>query len=56
MSIKGRTPQEQEAYDAYFAKGGKVTVCPANERTENLGNNVWQRSKPGRPKKDAKKG
>lgn len=55
MAIKGRTPEEQAAYDEYFAKGGKVTVCPVNERTENLVTNIWKRG-PGRPKKsDAEK-
>jgi hypothetical protein len=51
--------KEQAAYDAamaeYFAKGGKITVCPVNERTEDLEVNVWKRG-PGRPKKaDAEK-
>ena len=52
--IKGRTPEEQAAYDEYFAKGGKVTVCPANERTEDLVTNGWKRG-PGRPKKSEEK-
>ena len=52
--------KEQERYDAamaeYFAKGGKVTTCPVNERTEGLETNIWKRG-PGRPKKeDAVKG
>jgi len=41
--------EDQEAYDAYFAKGGKVTVYDGNDRTENLVINPWQRGK-GRPK------
>lgn len=50
---------EKKAYDAaleeYFAKGGKVTVCPVNERTEDLVINIWKRG-PGRPtKKQAEK-
>lgn len=53
--IKGRTPEEQAAYDEYFANGGKVTVCPTNERTENLETNIWKRG-PGRPKKGEEKG
>ena len=55
MAIKGRTKEEQAAYDEYFAKGGKVTVCPPNERSEEAVVNVWKRG-PGRPKKaDAEK-
>ncbi|MBL6771329.1 MAG: hypothetical protein ISQ22_08170 [Rhizobiales bacterium] len=46
---------EKKAYDTaleeYFANGGKVTVCPVNERTEDLEINVWKRG-PGRPKKE----
>jgi hypothetical protein len=53
--IKGKTPEEQAAIDEYFARGGKVTICPPNERTENLDVSIWKRG-PGRPKKDAKKG
>ena len=49
--------KEKMAYDAavaeYLAKGGKVTVCPVNERTEDLEINVWKRG-PGRPKKTDK--
>ena len=45
--------KEQAAYDAamaeYFAKGGKVTVCDTNARTEDLVINPWQRGR-GRPK------
>ena len=48
---------EKKAFDAavaeYLAKGGKVTVCPVNERTEDLEINVWKRG-PGRPKKTDK--
>ena len=50
MAIKGRTPEEQAAYDEYFAKGGKVTVCEKNARTEGLVTNIWKRG-PGRTKK-----
>tara|TARA_S200002703_G_scaffold138905_1_gene129342 strand:+ start:516 stop:707 length:192 start_codon:yes stop_codon:yes gene_type:complete len=42
---KSRDPELQEAYDEYFAKGGKVTVCVANARTEGAVTNPWQRSK-----------
>lgn len=46
---------EKERYDAaiaeYFAKGGKVTTCPVNERTEGLVTNIWKRG-PGRPTKE----
>ena len=52
-NIKGRTAEEQAAIDEYFANGGKVTVCPINERTEGLELNVWKRG-PGRPKKSDK--
>lgn len=49
---------EKKAYDTaleeYFANGGKVTVCPVNERTEDLVVNVWKRG-PGRPKKSEEK-
>ena len=41
--------EDQAAYDAFFAKGGKVTVYDGNDRTENLVINPWQRGK-GRPK------
>ena len=47
--------KEQAAYDAamaeYFAKGGKVTNCTVNERTEGLVTNIWKRG-PGRPTKE----
>jgi uncharacterized protein (DUF1330 family) len=44
-----------EAVAAYLAKGGKVTVCEKDARTENLVTNIWKRG-PGRPKKaDAEK-
>ena len=50
--------KEKKAYDdaiaEYFANGGKVTVCPVNERTEDLVVNVWKRG-PGRPKKSEEK-
>ena len=53
---KGRTPEEQAAIDEYFAKGGKVTICPPNERTDDLVINMFKRGR-GRPKKkDADKG
>ena len=46
---------EKERYDAamaeYFAKGGKVTTSPVNERTEGLVTNIWKRG-PGRPTKE----
>ena len=49
---------EKKAFEAalveYFANGGKVTVCPVNERTEDLVVNVWKRG-PGRPKKSEEK-
>ena len=44
-----RDPEDQAAYDAFFANGGKVTVVDPNARTENLSINPWQRGK-GRPK------
>jgi hypothetical protein len=40
-----KDPELQQAYDEYFAKGGKVTVCVANARTEGALTNPWQRSK-----------
>ena len=47
--------KEKMAYDAavaeYLAKGGKITVCPVNERTEGLTTNMWKRG-PGRPTKE----
>ena len=44
-----------EAVAEYLAKGGKVTVCEKDARTENLVTNIWKRG-PGRPKKaDAEK-
>mgnify|MGYP003653797625 CR=1 FL=1 len=44
-----------EAVAVYLAKGGKVTVCEKDARTENLVTNIWKRG-PGRPKKaDAEK-
>ena len=50
---KATEPEDQAAYDEYFAKGGKVTVYDSNDRTENLVINPWQRGK-GRPKSSAK--
>lgn len=56
IDFEPRTPQEddaelQEAYAAYFAKGGKVTVCTPNTRTEGANTNPWQRSKKKTEKK-----
>lgn len=42
-------PEDQAAFDAFFANGGKVTVLDKDARTENLSINPWQRGK-GRPK------
>ena len=44
-----RDPADQEAYDAFFANGGKVSIVDKNARTESFTNNPWQRGK-GRPK------
>ena len=41
----------KEAYAAYFAKGGKVTVCTPDARTENAVTNPWQRGKKKTEKK-----
>ena len=49
-----RDPEDQEAYDAFFDNGGKVTVLDKDARTENLNINPWQRSR-GRPKATANK-
>jgi len=49
-----RDPADQEAYDEFFAKGGKVTIVDKNARTETFSTNPWQRSK-GRPKSTANK-
>ena len=53
--MMGMDKLEKERYDAaiaeYFAKGGKVTTCPVNERTEGLVTNIWKRG-PGRPTKE----
>ena len=56
IDFEPRTPQEddaelQEAYDEYFAKGGKVTVCTPDTRTEGATTNPWQRSKKKTEKK-----
>ena len=56
IDFEPRTPQEdnaelQEAYNEYFAKGGKVTVCTPNARTEGATTNPWQRSKKKTEKK-----
>jgi hypothetical protein len=47
-------PADQEAYDAFFANGGKVTIVDKNARTETFSTNPWQRAK-GRPKSTTKK-
>ena len=44
-----RDPEDQAAYDAFFANGGKVTIVDTNARSENFSVNPWQRGK-GRPK------
>jgi len=44
-------PDMEEAYAAYFAKGGKVTVCTPEARTEGATTNPWQRSKKKTEKK-----
>ncbi len=52
LDAKPRTasdPEDQAAYDEFFAKGGKVTVYDTQDRTENLIINPWQRGR-GRPK------
>ena len=49
-----RDPADQEAYDAFFAKGGKVTIVDTNTRSEFANVNPWQRGK-GRPKASANK-
>lgn len=56
IDFEPRTPQEdnaelQEAYNEYFAKGGKVTVCTPDARTEGATTNPWQRSKKKTEKK-----
>jgi hypothetical protein len=56
IDFEPRIPQEddaelQEAYEAYFAKGGKVTVCTPDTRTEGATTNPWQRSKKKTEKK-----
>lgn len=51
---KATDPEDQAAYDAFFANGGKVTIVDKNARTENLNINPWQRSR-GRPKATAAK-
>jgi len=56
IDFEPRTPQEndeelKEAYAAYFAKGGKVTVCTPDARTENAVTNPWQRGKKKTEKK-----
>jgi hypothetical protein len=44
-----RDPADQEAYDAFFANGGKVSIVDKNARSETFSVNPWQRGK-GRPK------
>ncbi len=56
IDFEPRKPQEndvelQEAYAAYFAKGGTVTVCNPDARTENAVTNPWQRGKKKTEKK-----
>jgi len=56
IDFEPRTPQEndatlQEAYAAYFAKGGTVTVCNPDARSENAVTNPWQRGKKKTEKK-----
>ena len=56
IDFEARTPQEEdpdveEAYAAYFAKGGTVTVCTPDARSENAVTNPWQRSKKKTEKK-----
>ena len=56
IDFEPRTPQEdnaelQEAYNEYFAKGGKVTVCTPDARTEGATTNPWQGSKKKTEKK-----
>ena len=48
---EGKTAEERAAMDAFFAKGGTITRCPVNERTEGLVTNIWKRG-PGRPTKE----
>jgi hypothetical protein len=57
MNEQEKEAQEtQAAIDAYIADGGKVTVCPAGERTDpDLIANVWTKNKPGRPPAAARK-
>lgn len=52
--ITASNPEDQSAYDEFFAKGGKVTLCEPNARTEDLVINPWQRGR-GRPKKQPEK-
>ena len=51
---KAQNPEDQDAYDAFFAKGGKVTVVDKDARSESFSVNPWQRAK-GRPKSTANK-
>ena len=44
-------PDMEEAYAAYFAKGGTVTVCNPDARSENAITNPWQRGKKKTEKK-----
>lgn len=40
-----------EAVKEYLAKGGKITKCPPNARTEDLQVGQWGRRKPKAKKK-----
>jgi|TARA_B110000305_G_C18762768_1_gene326036 hypothetical protein len=44
-------PDVEEAYAAYFAKGGTVTVYNSDARTEGAIANPWQRGKKKTEKK-----
>ena len=44
-------PDIEEAYAEYFAKGGTVTVCNPDARSENAVTNPWQRGKKKTEKK-----
>jgi hypothetical protein len=46
--VIAQDPEDQAAYDEYFAKGRTITVCDTNARTEDLVINPWRGR--GRPK------
>jgi len=52
-----KTDQEEiDAIEEYLSGGGKVTVCPAGERTDpELIGNSWTKKKGGRPPAAARK-